>query len=127
MKKLTFDTILRFGKHKGRFVSDLVDEDPDYLFWINQNVRPVSRSVLNACRYARIDLPVVHPSTLLDVLRRAHQRVEPQFGDQGNALSRAEHFKLKMDLMDLIKLLEAGDPPNSDTNALPKADRREAL
>jgi hypothetical protein len=32
------DTPLRFGKHKGRTVEDVMAEDPYYLFWCLENV-----------------------------------------------------------------------------------------
>ena len=40
MIELTEDTILEAGKHAGRTILKLCEEDPDYLKWILNNVRP---------------------------------------------------------------------------------------
>lgn len=35
---LNLDAVLRFGKHKGRMVEDVLDEDPAWLLWAAENV-----------------------------------------------------------------------------------------
>ena len=37
MKKLTFATVLTFGKHNGKTVEWVVDNDPSYILWIDEN------------------------------------------------------------------------------------------
>ena len=41
MPKMIFadeDTILTFGKYRGRTVADIIEEDPAYLVWAHENV-----------------------------------------------------------------------------------------
>ena len=40
MIELTEDTILEAGKHAGKTILEVCEEDPDYLKWILNNVRP---------------------------------------------------------------------------------------
>jgi len=40
MMELTEDTILEAGKHAGKTILKVCEEDPDYLKWILNNVRP---------------------------------------------------------------------------------------
>ena len=40
MIELTEDTILETGKHAGKTILEVCEEDPDYLKWILNNVRP---------------------------------------------------------------------------------------
>jgi hypothetical protein len=40
MIELTEDTILEAGKHAGKTILKVCEEDPDYLKWILNNVRP---------------------------------------------------------------------------------------
>lgn len=36
-KEMTFDDAISFGKHKGRVLRDIVDEDYDYYEWLIEN------------------------------------------------------------------------------------------
>jgi hypothetical protein len=37
MKKLTLASVLTFGKHNGKTVEWVVDNDPSYILWIDEN------------------------------------------------------------------------------------------
>ena len=37
MKKLTLATVLTFGKHNGKTISYVVENDPSYILWLDEN------------------------------------------------------------------------------------------
>lgn len=45
--ELTLESILNFGKHKGKQVEDLIDDAPDYLRWLcEKKIRPFDEEAL---------------------------------------------------------------------------------
>lgn len=45
--ELTLESILNFGKHKGRQVEDLIDDEPGYLTWLcEKEIRPFDEEAL---------------------------------------------------------------------------------
>lgn len=40
----TFDSVLQFGKYKGRTVIDIYEEDPEYLRWVMDETDMLSMS-----------------------------------------------------------------------------------
>jgi hypothetical protein len=48
--------VLTFGRYKGRTVEELLEEDPDYLTWVNKNVDffPLEDDVMDAAIEAAV-------------------------------------------------------------------------
>lgn len=45
------DARINFGKYKGHMVSEVADDDPDYLYWFFKNVELRSPALARAVRY----------------------------------------------------------------------------
>lgn len=55
MSGLDLDSVLRFGKHRGRTIEDVLEDDPRWLLWASENVddfeldTAVMDAVVRAC------------------------------------------------------------------------------
>lgn len=49
MASLSLDTILMFGKHRGKQLEDVVEDDPAYVRWLAENeIKELDGEVLEA-------------------------------------------------------------------------------
>jgi hypothetical protein len=47
------DTILTFGKYKGKKICDLIYHDPGYIIWMSKNAFNVEKDLVNeTCKYS---------------------------------------------------------------------------
>jgi hypothetical protein len=50
-------SIMRFGKHKGRRLKDILARDPGYIVWVAENTTlPVEEDLLNEARFIHNEL-----------------------------------------------------------------------
>lgn len=51
IKKKGRKDVFNFGKHKGKTVGEVVDEDPTYICWVYENVSsfPIEREIYMDC------------------------------------------------------------------------------